>query len=44
MKRDERSLGNGTRSGEDLGMLKGGAHSVQGRRKQICSGTGTGDI
>ena len=51
MKRDERSLGNGTTSRADLGMLKGGgkgvgggAHSVQGRRKQICSGTGTGDI
>ena len=33
MKRDERRLGNGTTSGEDLGMLKWDAHSVQGRRK-----------
>ena len=27
--------------GADLGMLKGGAHSVQAHRKQFCSGTGT---
>ena len=31
------------RLGADVGMLKGGAHSVQGRRKQFGSGMGTGE-
>jgi len=28
-------------TGADLGMLKGGADTVQVRRKQFCFGTGT---
>jgi len=30
-------------AGTDLGMLKGDADTVQGRRKQFCIGTGTAE-